>query len=157
MDAITIGATQAAPGQVAQELDPERFGLAVANRYAEHLAPSLGVYADRAELRSQYPPNWRELSRRVRFERAGGQCQSCGRPNIQRLRCLPDGWWFDEAGHIWRDRRGRPAKWPDLLELSQQRVTRVVLAAAHLNGNPANNRLRNLRSLCQRIVSLDVV
>ena len=31
-----------------------------------------------------------------------------------------------------------------------QRVTRVVLAAAHLDHDPRNNRLRNLRALCQR-------
>ena len=30
------------------------------------------------------------------------------------------------------------------------RNTRVVLAAAHLDHNPGNNRLRNLKSLCQR-------
>jgi hypothetical protein len=30
------------------------------------------------------------------------------------------------------------------------RFTRVVLAAAHLDNNPANNRLANLKSLCQR-------
>ena len=30
------------------------------------------------------------------------------------------------------------------------RVTRVVLAAAHLDSDPTNNRLRNLRALCQR-------
>ncbi len=30
------------------------------------------------------------------------------------------------------------------------RTTRVMLAAAHLDHDPANNRLRNLRSLCQR-------
>lgn len=28
--------------------------------------------------------------------------------------------------------------------------TRVVLAAAHLDHDPTNNRLRNLKSLCQR-------
>ena len=30
------------------------------------------------------------------------------------------------------------------------RTTHVVLAAAHLDSDPANNRLRNLRALCQR-------
>ncbi|MGH7038490.1 MAG: hypothetical protein ACREE4_14535 [Stellaceae bacterium] len=30
------------------------------------------------------------------------------------------------------------------------RQTRVVLAAAHLDHDPANNRMGNLRSLCQR-------
>jgi hypothetical protein len=34
----------------------------------------------RRELRNLYPAHWRELSRRVRFERAAGVCQGCGRP-----------------------------------------------------------------------------
>ena len=29
------------------------------------------------------------------------------------------------------------------------RTTRVVLAAAHLDSNPSNNRLANLRAFCQ--------
>jgi hypothetical protein len=29
-------------------------------------------------------------------------------------------------------------------------MTRVVLAAAHLDGDPTNNRMKNLRALCQR-------
>ncbi len=91
----------------------------------------------RAELRPLYPPHWRELSRRVRFERAGGRCQGCGRPHLARLRCLPDGRWFDEAAQTWRDRRGRPARWPDLVEAMRLRTTRVVLAAAHLDSDPA--------------------
>ena len=55
--------------------------------------------------------------------------------------CLPDGRWFDSTRHTWRNGRGRPARW---------RRTRVVLAAAHLDHDPSNNRLRNLKSLCQR-------
>jgi hypothetical protein len=50
----------------------------------------------------------------------------------------------------WRDRRGRPARWPDLIDAAQVRLTRVVLAAAHLDNDPANNRLANLKCLCQR-------
>jgi hypothetical protein len=34
--------------------------------------------------------------------------------------------------------------------MGRLRATRVVLAAAHLDHDPTNNRLRNLRSLCQR-------
>ena len=104
----------------------------------------------RPELRPLYPPHWRELSRRIRFERAGGRCQTCRRPHLAQIRCLPDGRWFDEAARTWCDRRGRPARWPDLVEAVQLRTTRVVPAAAHLDGDPSNNRLRNLRSLCQR-------
>ena len=104
----------------------------------------------RRELRPLYPPNWPELSRQVRFERASGVCQVCGRPHGERVRCLPDGRWFDPARNMWRDQRGRPARWLDLVEVIGMRATRVVLAAAHLDHDPANNRLRNLRSLCQR-------
>jgi hypothetical protein len=104
----------------------------------------------RGEFRALYPPHWGELSRLVRFERAGGTCQRCGRPHGMELRCLPDGRWFDPDLRTWRDRRGRPARWPDLEEMTHQYTTRVILAAAHLDHDPTNNRLRNLRSLCQR-------
>ena len=104
----------------------------------------------RPELRPLYPPHWRELSSRVRFERAGGKCQRCGRPHLALVRCLPDGRWFDEQSATWLDRRGRIARWPDLVEATRFRMTRVVLAAAHLDSDPTNNRLNNLRALCQR-------
>ena len=72
------------------------------------------------------------------------------RPHLTRLRCLPNGRWFDEASKTWHDRRGRPARWPDLVEAIRLRTTRVVLAAAHLDSDPTNNRLANLRAFCQR-------
>lgn len=104
----------------------------------------------RRELRPLYPPHWRELSHHVRFNRAGGRCQRCGRPHLVLVRCLPDGRWFDEQATTWRDRRGRMARWPDLVEATRFRITRVVLATAHLDGDPTNNRLTNLRAFCQR-------
>jgi hypothetical protein len=70
----------------------------------------------RPAFRALYPPDWPELSRRVRFERAGGRCERCARPHLSQVRCLPDGRWFDEASRTWRDRRGRSARWPDLIE-----------------------------------------
>jgi hypothetical protein len=71
-------------------------------------------------------------------------------PHGVTVRCLPDGRWFDATGHTWRNGRGRPARWPDLEDAARIRHTRVILAAAHLDHNPGNNRLRNLKSLCQR-------
>src|SRR5208337_4007894 len=76
----------------------------------------------RPELRPLYPPYWRELSSHVRFERAQGRCQRCGRPHLVLLRCLPDGRWSDEQAATWRDRRGRPARWPDLMEADAGRA-----------------------------------
>ena len=84
----------------------------------------------RQELRRLYPSHWSELSRRVRFERAGGVCQT--------------------ERKTWRNGRGRSGRWPDLEQAIHIRSTRVVLAAAHLDHDPSNNRLSNLRSLCQR-------
>ena len=104
----------------------------------------------RPEMRGFYPRDWQEISQKVRFARAAGVCQSCGRPHGIQIRCLPDGRWFDAVRGTWRNGRGRPSRWPDLVEAAQIRHTRVVLAAAHLDHDPRNNRLRNLRGLCQR-------
>ena len=86
----------------------------------------------------------------MRFERAGGVCQGCGRPHGAIVRVLPDGRWHDETRQTWRNHRGRLVRWPDIEEAARTRQTRVVLAAAHLDHNPSNNRLKNLRSFCQR-------
>ena len=32
----------------------------------------------RAERRHLYPPDWREISRAIRYDRAGGVCEFCG-------------------------------------------------------------------------------
>lgn len=105
----------------------------------------------RPEFRMLYPPNWRALSNDIRFTVAGGRCQRCDRPHGATLKVLPDGRWFDPARNTWRNERGREARWPDIEEAIGWRTTKVVLATAHLDGNPRNNnRRRNLRALCQR-------
>jgi 5-methylcytosine-specific restriction endonuclease McrA len=43
-----------------------------------------------------------------------------------------------------------PVKGPDRAEVLRMRRIRVVLAAAHLDHDRSNNRLGNLKSLCQR-------
>ena len=104
----------------------------------------------RPELKALYPPDWTALSRQVRFERAGGICQQCGRPHGQILQVLPGGRWKHPETGYWFNKRGRPVAPPDLIALLQTRQTKVVLAAAHLNHDPTVNRMRNLRALCQR-------
>ena len=67
---------------------------------------------------------------------------------------LGDGrWWDDEAG-TWRNGQGRAILSPPNVLPSMENgtalTTKVVLAAAHLDHDPGNNRLRNLKALCQR-------
>jgi hypothetical protein len=77
---------------------------------------------------------------------------------------LGDGVWWDEDISGWRNGQGKGVRRlpsPDALLFaqpgfvgidppSQVRITRVVLASAHLNHDPGDNRLRNLAALCQR-------
>ena len=44
----------------------------------------------KAEMRWCYPIDWPQLSRHVRFERASGVCQGCGRPHGETVRVLPE-------------------------------------------------------------------
>ena len=43
------------------------------------------------ELRYLYPIDWPQVSRWVRFVRAKGRCEHCGRPHGQVVRHLGDG------------------------------------------------------------------
>ena len=104
----------------------------------------------RSEVRWLYPLDWPQLSAVIRFERAKGRCEVCGRPHGRLVRHLGDGRWWDEAGRTWRSARGRAL--PGLVgEIAiDAALTKVVLATAHLDHDPTNNRPKNLKALCQR-------
>lgn len=104
----------------------------------------------RPELRWFYPIDWPILSRTIRFGRAQGRCENCGRPHGSTVLQLADGRWLDPAVGSWRDDRGRAAAWPDLLLCVAAQEKRVLIGVAHLDHDPTNNRARNLRALCQR-------
>ena len=106
----------------------------------------------RREHRFFYPIDWRELSAAIRFGRAGGACEGCGRPHGREVYHLGDGRWWDVEMGAWRDGNGRSlAKLPTLAELtSGLRTTCVVLAAAHRDHDTANNAGANLAAFCQR-------
>jgi hypothetical protein len=72
------------------------------------------------EKKHLYPADWQEISRRIRFERAAGRCEWCGRQHMS----------IDVGA------RGNPI--------------RIILTTAHLDHNPANNEDSNLVALCQR-------
>lgn len=105
----------------------------------------------RPQYRWLYPIDWRELSTMIRFERANGRCEHCGRPHGQIVIHLGDGRWWDAEGEAWRDGRGRILRRGlQSASFSEIRSTRVYLATAHLDHDPANNRPRNLKAFCQR-------
>lgn len=106
----------------------------------------------RRAVRWFYPIDWRELSAFIRFRRAKGRCECCGRPHGKTVQHLGDGRWWDEERHIWRDGAGKILQeLPPLRDMTvAPRQTRVVLATAHRDHDPTNNRSANLVALCQR-------
>ncbi len=82
----------------------------------------------RPENRKRYPPNWKEISERIRFERAGGQCEctgECGRTAHGDSRC--------------QSRHREPSPYTG---------TMVILTTAHLDHTPENCDDSNLRAMC---------
>lgn len=106
----------------------------------------------RPEHRWLYPIDWPELSALVRFKRAGGRCEGCGRPHGHLVWHLSDGRWSDPQDGLWRDGEGRPQRRArvSLEVLEAAWTSRVVLAATHRDHDPTNNRIGNLAALCQR-------
>jgi hypothetical protein len=117
----------------------------------------------RVSQRWFYPIDWPQLSRLVRFDRAGGRCERCRRPHLRWVVVGDGGAWWDDDQQSWRDCRGRRVRSiPSPARLATQQLTLagfdpfplhqtyVVLAAAHLDQDPTNNSPRNLAALCQR-------
>lgn len=105
----------------------------------------------RPEHRFFYPIDWSQLSAVIRFSRARGCCEGCGRPHGRMVYHLGDGRWWDADAGRWRDgwgRRIRIATEADIL--GRARRTRVVLATAHRDHDTSNNADANLAAFCQR-------
>ena len=102
----------------------------------------------RQELRGLYPIDWPRISAWVRFTRARGRCEQCGRRHKTTIVQLGDGRWFDDAAGLWRDDKGELAPWPDLVEWTAAAQKHVITAAAHLDHDPAN--VASIKALCGR-------
>ena len=73
------------------------------------------------------------------------RCRDCGRRHRTVVRCLPDGRWFDPDDQTWRDRRGRTARWPDVVEYVEVRVLAVSIRPVRLSTKPGTKP----HQLCQ--------
>jgi hypothetical protein len=74
------------------------------------------------------------------------RCRDCGRKHGTVVRCLPDGRWFDADDQTWRDRRGRRAEWPNVVEYSEVRDLPVTVRQVRLSGDTS----AKLSKLCRR-------
>jgi hypothetical protein len=74
------------------------------------------------------------------------RCRECGRRHGTVVRCLPDGRWFDADDQTWRDRRGRRARWPNVVEYAGVRDLPVSVRRVRLSAEPG----ARTRRLCQR-------
>ena len=107
----------------------------------------------RRQHRHFYPIDWPQLSAIIRFKRAKGRCEGCGRPHMRDVLHLGDGRWWDTDAGRWRDGQGRllrRCRPPEKLPADTVRVTRVVLATAHRDHDTSNNADANLAAFCQR-------
>lgn len=75
----------------------------------------------RPEQRHFYPIDWPQLSAAIRFGRAGGRCERCGRPHGGEVWHWGEGagpdrtdLWWDDAAARWRGEDGQRAMRPDL-------------------------------------------
>lgn len=99
----------------------------------------------RPENRKRYPPNWKAISQRIRFERAGGRCEcegECGQNHYAE---------FDDPVYAEYD-IDLPSRHCAALHGAPHPVTgkRVVLTVAHLDHTPENCDDDNLKAMCQR-------
>src|SRR5690554_2735160 len=95
----------------------------------------------RPQHRWLYPIDWPQLTNLVRFERAQGCCEQCGRRHGETVAHLGNGRWWDADRQTWRDGRGRKVRLRPLSAFTPDQVlqTRVFLATAHLDHDPGNN------------------
>ncbi len=108
----------------------------------------------RRQYKWLYPIDWQQISTSIRFGRAKGRCEQCGRPHGRLVFHLGDGRWWDVDAKTWRNGKGRALSRLSSLAPAPEgeaiKTTKVVLAAAHLDHDPGNNRPRNLKAFCQR-------
>ena len=82
----------------------------------------------RPENRSRYPADWPEISRGIRFERAGSRCECTGQCGLHK-------------GRRCTERNGEAAEWAK---------GTVILTVAHLDHQPENCGEENLLACCQK-------
>ena len=105
--------------------------------------------------KSVYPPNWKAISKRIRFERANGHCEWCHAPHGRTiLRSTKDPAQYvilGEADYYYLTSDGVPLRdLPPDFEDTGENGVKVILTVAHIDHDTTNNDDSNLAALCQR-------
>ncbi|MCJ2049408.1 hypothetical protein, partial [Methylobacterium sp. J-070] len=106
----------------------------------------------RPEHRFFYPIDWPQLSAVIRFRRAGGCCEGCGRPHGQKVYCLSYVLFF----YLYLS----PLSNPNPPQPTSPHIhyylfsffifTNFFLSSSHLYHYTSNNSSTNLSAFCQR-------
>jgi 5-methylcytosine-specific restriction endonuclease McrA len=123
----------------------------------------------KAENKRLYPSNWRAISLDVR-DRAGMRCQTCGIQNYAVGYRDGNGIFFRLCGSGPCDAAGEGLRWPSMTPIAYSEAREfaaasnteadgtdaegnrwfvIVLTVAHLDHDPRNCALPNLKALCQ--------
>ncbi len=106
----------------------------------------------RPENKALYPANWKsEIVPAVR-ERSGNRCETCGVMHNEKIDRTVDGqfWRYSSARNVMFHVTGAHKHFVGGIGAFQWRSpVRVILTVAHLNHDPTDNRMVNLRHWCQ--------
>lgn len=113
-----------------------------------------------------YPANWFTEIRPAVLTRADHKCERCGLRNYSVGHRTGRGEFIGVHGNITLDLAGEGLLYPSLERLTHREARKIadglnsleegvhyiviVITVAHLDHNPANNDMDNLRALCQR-------
>ena len=119
------------------------------------------------ENKKRYPPNWKEISDRIIYVRAGNRCEMCGVPNHAVGYRDEEGIFHPDLGNYILDCFGRGVDYQtdkmvkygtakahaDFTTFHDERGDKyfvIVLTTAHLDHTPENCEDSNLLALCQK-------
>ena len=88
------------------------------------------------DFRHLYPPDWRALANHIKFERAGGRCEWCGRPHGQIVLVITAGGWLDPETGEGYDDQGQSLGLCQSSDGPEGRLVKTILTCAHLDQNP---------------------
>lgn len=105
----------------------------------------------RPEQRALYPPDWKDISLRIRTERAGNKCEQCSAPNGETVMRHKDGSAYTLGdGKTFNASTGEFLGYIRGSELPAGRFVKIVLTVAHLDHDPTNCADENLKAWCQK-------